>query len=80
MHVRWGITTTSSFLVSNGVKQGGILSPMLFNVYMDQPSIKLNRSNIGENIGGHLINHLCYAEDLCLISVFCWYAETLRYV
>ena len=32
MHVRWGITVTSSFLVSNGVKQGAILSPMLFNV------------------------------------------------
>ena len=70
MHVRWGITTTSSFLVSNGVKQGGILSPMLFNVYMDQLSIKLNRSDIGGNIGGHLINHVCYADDLCLISLF----------
>ena len=69
MHVRWGITTTSSFLVSNGVKQGGILSPMLFNVYMDQLSIKLNRSGIGGNIGGHLINDLCYADDLCLISL-----------
>ena len=47
MHVRWGITTTSFFLVSNGVKQGGILSPMLFNVHMDQLSIELNRSGIG---------------------------------
>ena len=35
MHVRWGSTSTSSFHVSNGVKQGGILSPMLFNVYME---------------------------------------------
>ena len=69
MHVRWGITTTSSFLLSNGVKQGGILSPMLFNVYMDQLSIKLNRSGIVGNIGSHLINHLCYADDLCLISL-----------
>ena len=69
MHVRWGSTFTSSFHVSNGVKQGGILSPMLFNVYMDQLSIRLNRSGIGGNIGGHLINHLCYADDLCLISL-----------
>ena len=37
---------------------------------MDQLSIKkLNRSGIGGNIGGHLINHLCYADDLCLISL-----------
>ena len=36
---------------------------------MDQLSIKLNRSGIGGNIGGHLISHLCYADDLCLISL-----------
>ena len=69
MHVRWGSTSTSSFHVSNGAKQDGILSPMLFNVYMDQLSIRLNRSGIGGNIGGHLISHLCYADDLCLISL-----------
>ena len=32
-------------------------------------SIKLNQSGIGGVIGGHLINHLCYADDLCLISL-----------
>ena len=69
MHVRWRSTSTSSFHVSNGVKQGGILSPMLFNVYIDQLSIRLNRSGNGGDIGGHLINHLCYADDLCLISL-----------
>ena len=69
MHIRWGNTTTSSFFVSNGVKQGGILSPILFNVYMDQLSVKLNASNIGGDIGDVLVNHLCYADDICLISL-----------
>ena len=33
MCVRWGSTiSSSSFCVSNGVRQGGILSPYLFNV------------------------------------------------
>ena len=63
MHIRWGNNTTSSFFVSNGVKQGGILSPILFNVYMDQLSVILNASNIGGDIGGVLVNHLCYADD-----------------
>ena len=40
MHVRWDTTTITPFLVTNGVKQGGILSPMIFNVYMDDLSIK----------------------------------------
>ena len=44
-------------------------SPILFNVYMDQLSEKLNASNIGGNIGGKLVNHLCYADDICLISL-----------
>ena len=42
---------------------------MLFNVYMDDLSIKLNQSGIGVIIGGHLINYLFYADDWCLISL-----------
>ena len=35
MCVRWGNSTSPDFLVGNGVKQGGIISPILFNIYMD---------------------------------------------
>ena len=58
MHVRCDTTTTTLFLVTNGVKLGDILSPMLFNVSMDDISIKLNQFGVGGDIGGHLINHL----------------------
>ena len=34
MNIRWGNTVSSSFHVTNGVKQGGIISPVLFNVYV----------------------------------------------
>ena len=61
--------TTTPFLATNSVKQDGISSPMLFNVYMDDLGIKLNQSGIDKVIGGHLINHLCYADDLCSISL-----------
>ena len=69
MHIRWRNTFSTSFCVSNGVKQGGIISPVLFNVYMDDLSCVLNRSNIGGRIGGEIVNHLSYADDLCLISL-----------
>ena len=62
-----GNTISSSFKVGNGVKQGGILSPVLFNIYMDKLSIALNDTAIGGKIGGQLLNHLCYADDMCLI-------------
>ena len=69
MCIRWRNTFYSLFSVSNGVKQGGILSPALFNIYMDGLSTSLNSSNIGGHIGGNLLNHLCYADDMCLISL-----------
>ena len=69
MKVRWSNTLSSSFQVGNGVKQGGILSPVLFNIYMDKLSMTLNNTAIGGQIGGQLLNHLCYADDLCLIII-----------
>ena len=68
MCVRWGNSTSPDFLVGNGVKQGGIISPILFNIYMDNLSMHLNSSGIGGYLGTAFINHLCYADDLCLIS------------
>ena len=70
MHVRCGTITTTLFLVTNGVKQGGILLSMLFNVYMDDLIIKLNQSGIGGDICGHLINHLYVTPMTCVLLVY----------
>ena len=51
---RWGNTVSSSFPVTAGLKQGGIISPVLFNVYMDDLSISLNSSDIGGYISEKL--------------------------
>ena len=47
MFVRWGDTISTQFTVANGVKQDGVISPILFNVYMDDLSTALNSSGIG---------------------------------
>ena len=69
MCVRWGSSISPDFFVNNGVKQGGIISPILFNIYMDDLSMHLNSSGIGGYLGTAFINHLCFADDLCLISL-----------
>ena len=68
MYVRWGSLISEPFHVSNGVRQGGILSPYIFNVYIDDLSTRLNALPIGCKLGEWTINHLMYADDLVLIS------------
>ena len=40
MRVKWGNDVSVPFNVSNGVKQESILSPLLFNVYMNDLSVR----------------------------------------
>ena len=56
------------FNVSNGIKQGGLLSPYLFNIYIDDLSKVLNSSGVGCLAGITLVNHLSYADDMVLLA------------
>ena len=44
LRIQWGKTKSSFFTISNGVRQGGILSPKLFSVYKDDLSNMLIRN------------------------------------
>ena len=52
MTARSGACISDSIKVTNGVRQDGILSPQLFNIYVDGLSDILNTSYIGGSIGG----------------------------
>ena len=68
MCVKWGCLTSELFSVSNGVRQGSILSSHFFNIYVDDLSTELNKMNIGCVMGELTINHLLYADDIVLVS------------
>jgi len=62
-HVEWNGCSSQWFLVQNGVKQSGVLSPILFCIYMDGLLNKLYSSRIGCCIGSHFCGALAYADD-----------------
>jgi hypothetical protein len=68
LKVRWGHQLSNHTGVSNGVRQGGILSPLLFNIYMDNLSSMLQDKYVGLSYGTGRLNHLMYADDIVLFS------------
>jgi len=65
-HVLWIGRVSHWFNVSNGVKQGGVLSPILFCAYIDGLLISLCRAGLGCHIGDMFVGALACADDLVL--------------
>ena len=65
--VKWNNIISSQSHVSNGVKQGGCLSPILFSVYLNELIETLRKNNIGCGYGSEYMGVFCYADDLSLL-------------
>ncbi len=66
--VKWGNHISDVFHISNGVKQGGVLSPILFTIYMDVLLERLRESAIGCHIGITFAAAFAYADDIILLG------------
>ncbi|KAG0712737.1 hypothetical protein GWK47_017775 [Chionoecetes opilio] len=66
--VKWGNSYSLSFSTANGIRQGGILSPYLYNLYTDDLSANLRDTGIGCHIHDGCINSLSYADDMVLLA------------
>ena len=66
--VRWGTSVSHVFPLTVGVRQGGVLSPLLFNVYVDSFIQRLKMSNLGCRIGSCYLGCIMYADDLILAA------------
>ena len=66
--VRTGHVTTDWIQIEKGVSQGCILSPCLFNLYVDyiMRNAGLDETQPGIKISGRTIKNLRYADDTTL--------------
>ena len=65
---RWGNAFSEYFDVLTGTKQGGVLSPCLFTIYVDELIARLRKKGIGCYLISLFIACIMYADDLCLIA------------
>ena len=67
--VKWSTEHTDNFNVSNGVKQGGVISPLLFSCYIDKRFSLLQNSCLGCHVGSSYAGSFGYADDIALVAL-----------
>ena len=59
---------STSFTITNGTRQGSVLSPVIFSVYLDDLLRELRRLQLGCSIGGCWFGACGYADDLIIMA------------
>ncbi len=66
--VRWQDGFSETFTATNGVKQGGVIFPILLCVYMVGLLTELANNGYGCYMGGVFVGAFSYADDLKLVT------------
>ena len=66
--VKLGGKRSKTFRITNGTRQGSVLSPLLFSVYLDDLLKDLRKRDLGCPIGGLWFGACGYADDLILLA------------
>ena len=67
-HVKWGDETSASFSISNGVKQGSVISSLLFSLYIDGLFSFLKQSGLGCRVVVIYSGGFGHADDIALVA------------
>jgi hypothetical protein len=68
LKVCWNGFLSNRFPLKQGVRQGDVLSPMLFSVYLDELLGILSESGCGLSLGTLFLGCIAYADDIVLLS------------
>jgi len=68
VNVCFGNYVSNEWRVTNGVRQGGILSPLLFNFYINECIERVSSMPVGCRICFQPANIIGYADDILLLS------------
>ena len=69
--VIWNSCQSTYFRLKNGVKQEGVLSPTLVNLYVDKLLVSLKNSGLGCHINGIIWEHCDMLMILLLVVQVC---------
>ena len=68
VNVKFGHVMSKSFLICNGVRQGGVLSGLFFNLYIDSILNNISNMRSGCKLGITPANIIAYADDIVLLA------------
>ena len=68
MRVKWKDSLSDNFCIGNRVRQGAVLSPLLFTLYIDMLFIRLQDLGLSCHIGPIFAGSFGYAEDVELVT------------
>ena len=66
--VKWGSARSDRFSIVNGTRQGSILSPALFSLYVDELLVELRGLGIGCRVAGVYMGAFGFCDDLLLLA------------
>ena len=67
-YARWGSAISALFTLSNSTRQGSVISPAIWCVYMEELIARLRRLGLGCTVHGVYMGVTVYADDVVLLA------------